>query len=133
MLVWRLLDEGINGRLEVGCDYGLDSRGRMNMSLRIHRLLPDEKMPSDPEGLVGLLQRAMPRELFDPNEHALETTVSVSISCLVMGYKSRTKEWVRSALSAEHPLILGMAALRLTASTRTFVEASDRGKKGWVR
>lgn len=76
ILAWRLLDEGIDGRLEVGSEYEFDPRGRMNTSLLKHRLLPDGKIPSDPEGLVRILQRAMPHELFDPDAHAMETTVS---------------------------------------------------------
>lgn len=74
ILDWRLLDEGIDGRLEVGCDYKFDPRGRMDASLLIHRLVP-KKMPSDPQELVKLLRRAMPHELFNPDGHALETTV----------------------------------------------------------
>lgn len=48
----------------------------MNAYLLKHRLLPKGKIPSDPEGLVRILRRAMPHELFDPDKHALETTVS---------------------------------------------------------
>ena len=32
------------------------------------------KIPSDVEDLVARLNRAMPKELFDPNEHAMDTT-----------------------------------------------------------
>eukprot|EP00752_Nemacystus_decipiens_P006489 g5842.t1 len=74
ILEWRLLDEGIDGRLEVSSEYEFDPRGRMNTSLLQHRLIPDGKIPSDPEALVRILRRAMPHELFDPDAHAMETT-----------------------------------------------------------
>ncbi|CAM9751964.1 unnamed protein product [Ectocarpus fasciculatus] len=74
IIMWTLKDEGIDGRLEVDCDYSFDPRGRMNTSLRKHLLLPDGKMPRDPQGLIQVLRRAMPYELFDPDGHALETT-----------------------------------------------------------
>lgn len=54
----------------------------MNTHLLKHRLIPDGKVPSDPEGLVRILQRAIPHELFDPDEHAMETTVSYNKSVL---------------------------------------------------
>lgn len=76
LLTWTLLDEGIDGRLEVECDYVFDARGWMNVSLRRHRLLPNQ-MPRDPKDLAVLLQRAMPHEFWDPNGHAMETTVRV--------------------------------------------------------
>ena len=31
-------------------------------------------MPKDVETLVGLIHRAMPKEMFDPNDHAMDTT-----------------------------------------------------------
>ncbi|CBJ31791.1 conserved unknown protein [Ectocarpus siliculosus] len=73
IITWTLKDEGIDGRLEVMCDYSFDPRGRMNTSLRKHLLLPDG-MPRDPQELVRVLRRAMPYELFDPDDHAMETT-----------------------------------------------------------
>lgn len=75
VMVWRLLDEDLSGRFEVDCGYRLDPKGRMNVSVRDHRLLPD-KMPQDPQALVHLVQRAMPREMFNPDKHALDITVS---------------------------------------------------------
>lgn len=82
--MWHLKDEDLDGRLEIACKYKLDPKGRMNVSLGGHRVLPDGKMPSDAQGLVKLLQRAMPFEMFDPNDHAFETSVSYagrSIRC----------------------------------------------------
>lgn len=76
VIEWHLLDEDITGRLEVGCTYELDRRGRMVVSLKGHRLLPDSKMPKDPNDLVSILQRAMPYEMFDPSGCAMHTSVS---------------------------------------------------------
>lgn len=75
VLEWHLLDEDVRGSLEVECQYKLDPRGRMAVKLGEHHLLPD-KMPRDPEELVMILQRAMPFEMFDPDETAMETSVS---------------------------------------------------------
>lgn len=75
VITWRLLDEGLDGRLEVGGEYQIDPRGRMNASLVNHKITPDGKMPKDPQGLVSILRRAMPHELFDPDDHAMSTTV----------------------------------------------------------
>lgn len=84
MLEWHLLDEDIKGSMEIKCDYELDSRGRMVVSLGGHTLRPDDKMPQDPVELVKILQRAIPHEMFDPNEHAMETKVSLRFPFLRM-------------------------------------------------
>ncbi len=70
----------------MACDYKFDPRGRMNASLLMHRLVP-KKMPSDPQELVAILRRAMPHELFDPNGHALETTVRVLFAGLFFSFR----------------------------------------------
>lgn len=79
VIVWRLDDEEVSGRLEVKCKYALNPRGFLDVSLEEHLLRADDSMPRDPEELVRLLQRAMPYEMFDPDEHALETCVSAII------------------------------------------------------
>lgn len=66
----------------------------MNVSLGGHRLLPDGKMPLDPEGLVHLLRRAMPYELFDPSEHALETTVRLFVCFFIVYLFSCLVSWL---------------------------------------
>ena len=37
-------------------------------------LAKGSKVPKDVPALVGMLHRAMPKELFDPSEHAMDTT-----------------------------------------------------------
>lgn len=66
---WELPSEGCTGVLEVLSEYSLLENLGMNLQLTGHRLKPNE-MPSDPEALVGLLQRHMPFEVY-------HTTVSV--------------------------------------------------------
>lgn len=75
----------------------------MNLSLRGHRVLPDGKMPRDPEGLVMLIQRAMPFEMFDPDEHAQETTVRFLVD------KSVFSRCTRCAVSARSRVLFGCA------------------------
>jgi hypothetical protein len=59
---WELPSESCTGVLEVLSEYSLLENLGMNLQLTGHRLKPDE-MPSDPEVLVGLLQRHMPFEV----------------------------------------------------------------------
>lgn len=76
-LAWHIVDEDITGHLVVDCTYELDPKGRMVACLEGHTLLPTRKMPKDPDWLARALQRAMPIELFDPDNRGLETTVSI--------------------------------------------------------
>lgn len=64
------------GMFQVVCDYHIQKGSRMNMSVRDHVLRPQTgtPIPTDVPALVGLLHRAMPKELFDPNEHSIDTT-----------------------------------------------------------
>jgi len=58
------------------CSYEINQGARMIMDLDEHILQParGSKIPSNFQGLVGLLHRSMPKELFDPSEHAMDTT-----------------------------------------------------------
>lgn len=48
----------------------------MVMDLNEHEIRPAKgsAIPKDVPGLVGLLHRAIPTEIFDPNGHAMDTT-----------------------------------------------------------
>mmetsp|Transcript_29267 Transcript_29267/g.59011 ORF Transcript_29267/g.59011 Transcript_29267/m.59011 type:complete len:85 (-) Transcript_29267:152-406(-) len=48
----------------------------MIVDLNDHEIRPAKgsKIPSDVPGLVGLLHRAFPKEMFDPSGHAFDTT-----------------------------------------------------------
>lgn len=77
--IWDLAQDGIfdaTGIFEAKCSYSINQGARMIMKLEDHLLKParGSKIPRDVPALVGLLHRAMPTELFDPNEHAMDTT-----------------------------------------------------------
>lgn len=64
------------GTFSVKCSYKINQGARMVVDLDDHELRPAKgsKIPDDVPGLVGLLHRAIPKEIFDPNDHALDTT-----------------------------------------------------------
>ncbi|KAL7548531.1 hypothetical protein ACHAWF_011817 [Thalassiosira exigua] len=64
------------GSFEVKCSYVINQGARMVVDLDDHELRPSRgsKIPGDVPGLVGLLHRAIPNEMFDPNGHAIDTT-----------------------------------------------------------
>jgi hypothetical protein len=64
------------GSFTVKCKYQINQGSRMVLDLEEHLLEPanGSKIPSDIPALVGLLHRAMPKELFDPTDHAIDTT-----------------------------------------------------------
>lgn len=79
--VWDLAQDGdgvfdATGTFSVVCSYEINQGARMLLSLEDHVLKParGSKIPTDVPALVGLLHRAMPKELFDPTEHAADTT-----------------------------------------------------------
>lgn len=81
MARWDLAEEipGVfdcTGTFSVKCDYSINQGARMNIDLKDHvlELSRGSKVPTDVEGLVGMLSGAMPSELFDPNELAMDTT-----------------------------------------------------------
>ena len=65
-----------SGTFSVVCSYEINQGARMIMELKDHviKILPGSTVPQDVQALVGLLHRAMPTELFDPNEHAMDAT-----------------------------------------------------------
>mmetsp|Transcript_32732 Transcript_32732/g.72178 ORF Transcript_32732/g.72178 Transcript_32732/m.72178 type:complete len:330 (-) Transcript_32732:648-1637(-) len=77
---WDLAEDGTvfdaSGTFSVKCDYTINQGARMNIDLRDHvlELARGSKVPQDVQGLVGMLHGAMPSELFDPNELAMDTT-----------------------------------------------------------
>jgi PAP_fibrillin len=80
-VLWDLADnEELNfdasGTFTVKCSYKINQGARMVLELDDHviKLAKGSAVPKDVEGLVGKLHRAMPKELFDPNDHAMDTT-----------------------------------------------------------
>ena len=64
------------GTFSVQCTYEINQGARMLLTLQDHVLQParGSKIPTDVPALVGLLHQSMPKELFDPSEHAVDTT-----------------------------------------------------------
>jgi len=80
-VLWDLADNeeqtfDASGTFTVQCKYKINQGARMVLELEDHiiRLSKGSTVPKDVEGLVGQLHRAMPKELFDPSEHAMDTT-----------------------------------------------------------
>jgi len=78
---WDLAESGegvfdATGSFSVKCRYTINQGARMVVDLEDHVLQPSRgsSIPRDVPALVGLLHRAMPKELFDPSEHAVDTT-----------------------------------------------------------
>lgn len=72
-------DDGIfrsSGTFSVVCGYEINQGARMIMDLKDHilELLPGSAVPQDVQALMGFVHRAMPTELFDPSQHAMDTT-----------------------------------------------------------
>lgn len=79
MAIWDLAEDDVfdaTGLFSVDCSYKINQGARMVVDVNDHVLEParGSKIPSDVPALVGLLHRAMPKELFDPSEHAVDTT-----------------------------------------------------------
>ena len=78
--LWDFAEDGVTfdatGTFSVKCSYSIHQGARMSMKVDDHIIEPfrNSKIPKDVPSLVGLLHRAMPTELFDPNDHAMDTT-----------------------------------------------------------
>lgn len=78
--LWDLAEDGVTfdatGTFSAKCSYSINQGARMIMKVDDHIIEPfrNSKIPKDVPGLVGLIHRAMPTELFDPNDHAMDTT-----------------------------------------------------------
>jgi len=69
-------DFDCGGTFTVYCNYEVTQGSRMSLELKDHvlELARGSRVPKDVPELVGLLNRAMPKELFDPNGHSMDTT-----------------------------------------------------------
>lgn len=79
--LWALAEQedsafDCTGSFSVQCTYEISQGSRMATELEQHLLEParGSKIPSDVPALVGMLHRSMPKELFDPSHHAMDTT-----------------------------------------------------------
>jgi len=77
---WELAENGnsfdASGTFTVVCDYEINRGARLELKLQesILKLAKGSSLPDDFENLIGLLNRAMPKELFDPSDHAVDTS-----------------------------------------------------------
>ena len=78
---WDLSEDGTafesRGKFTSSITYNINQGARMTINedhdLTVN-LAKGSKLPSDTQELVGLIRRAMPVELFDPSDLALDTT-----------------------------------------------------------
>ena len=65
-----------SGTFSIKCSYSINQGARMVVELNEHviKLAKGSAVPKDAEGLVALLYKAIPTEMFDPNDHAMDTT-----------------------------------------------------------
>ncbi len=65
-----------HGTFSIKCSYSINQGARMVLDLNDHAisLSKGSTVPKDVEKLVALLYRAIPAELFDPSDHAMDTT-----------------------------------------------------------
>ncbi|KAL7537320.1 hypothetical protein ACHAXR_007729 [Thalassiosira sp. AJA248-18] len=65
-----------NGKFSIKCSYSINQGSRMVVDVNDHeiRMGKGSKIPKDVQGLVALLQRAIPKEIFDPTGHAMDTS-----------------------------------------------------------
>lgn len=78
---WELAEEDelnfdASGTFTALCSYEINQGARMVMNLdeNVLRLEKGSAVPKDVENLMALIHRAMPKEMFDPNDHAMDTT-----------------------------------------------------------
>lgn len=85
------------GRFVVNFAYSINQGARMVAELKGHSILPDvgSRIPADVPKLFGSLARAMPREVFDPDEHALDTTY-MDADLRIVRYTGPKHEGVRN-------------------------------------
>ena len=64
------------GKFNIECSYEINQGARMVIDLDGHELRPAKGsgVPSDVPAMVALLNRAIPKEMFDPGSHAIDTT-----------------------------------------------------------
>jgi len=84
------------GTFTVDCSYQINQGARMVLDVKEHILKPSRgsKTPKDVPALVGLLHRAMPKEMFDPNDHAIDTTY-IDVDFRIVRYTGPRLEGVR--------------------------------------
>lgn len=95
---WALIEESAFGTFSSDLSYDINQGARItldeDLDLRIE-LTKGSDVPSDPESLVGLIHRAMPTEMFDASELALDTTY-VDTDLRIVRFTGKRHEGVRN-------------------------------------
>jgi hypothetical protein len=99
---WDMLDQGstfdVGGTFTAALDYNINEGARMTLNddlkLQIN-LRKGSKMPSDKEKMVALIKRAIPDEMFDSSNLALDTTY-VDTDLRIIRYTGNRHEAVRN-------------------------------------
>eukprot|EP00189_Rhodosorus_marinus_P004568 CAMPEP_0113968012 /NCGR_PEP_ID=MMETSP0011_2-20120614/9265_1 /TAXON_ID=101924 /ORGANISM="Rhodosorus marinus" /LENGTH=295 /DNA_ID=CAMNT_0000980991 /DNA_START=155 /DNA_END=1043 /DNA_ORIENTATION=- /assembly_acc=CAM_ASM_000156 len=73
-VLWSFLDEDCHGQFTIIINYQMVGSGRLHLKVEDYILKPQNKIPKDPVLLSENLQRALPREFFDPDNSWLDVT-----------------------------------------------------------
>mmetsp|Transcript_12601 Transcript_12601/g.18246 ORF Transcript_12601/g.18246 Transcript_12601/m.18246 type:complete len:319 (-) Transcript_12601:325-1281(-) len=73
-VLWSFLDEDCHGQFTIVINYQMVGSGRLYLKVEDYILKPKNKIPEDPVLLSENLQRALPREFFDPDNSWLDVT-----------------------------------------------------------
>jgi len=111
---WDLAEDGetfdAKGSFSVKCSYKINQGSRMIVDLNDHELRPAKgsKIPQDVPGLVGLLHRALPKEMFDPNRHAMDTTY-LDADLRIVRFTGPIHEGVRNIFMRQGTIVINPA------------------------
>jgi len=110
------------GTFTVKNSYEINQGARVLLDLQEHVLQPKGKIPDNVPALVGLLHRAMPKELFDPSEHATDTTY-LDGNLKIVRYTGPKFEGVRDIWIRRGSLSIDPTA-KTTTMTKDFAESA---------
>lgn len=81
---WKLNrpDEQCSGDLVVSCQYQLNTKGDLDITLVEHLLIPQGDAPRDVEDLIMSVQKSVPFESFDPNDIRMQNTVRLQANLI---------------------------------------------------
>jgi hypothetical protein len=78
LTTWDVAEDGINfshtGTFTIKSTYEIEKYPRLSLSLAEHVIKPRGDIPSDIQGLFGMLYHAIPTEMFDPQGLGMDTT-----------------------------------------------------------
>ena len=102
--IWDLAEDSdgnfqISGSFSVLSNYTITQGARKVLELQDHivKITPGSPLPSDVQHLIGLLHRAMPKEMFDPSDHGVDTTY-LDADLRIVRYTGPRLEGIRDIL-----------------------------------